>query len=303
MVRAMVTEAPGRGLPELAVAIVHFQAEELLARCVSALRRSTLTSFAAVVVDHGSRRDLQDLVDDPRFRILGPGRNRGFAAGTNLAIETLPKATPWILLVNPDVVVEPDTLETTVRVLERDRGVGAVTCRLELPRGEIDPACRRSEPTLLTALAKQLRLPRLLPGCRSVGRYNLTFLDPSESHEIDAASGAFLMLRREAWEAAGARLDERFFLYGEDLDLCRRIREAGYRILYTPASRALHVKGSGRIRSAATTAHFYRAMWLYYRKWGRFRSNPLVLAPLAVWLALTGALEASRNAVERLLRR
>jgi GT2 family glycosyltransferase len=200
------------------------------------------------------------------------------------------------------VLVEPETLGAVLEVLEARPDVGAVTCRLLLPTGNIDPACRRSEPTAVTALAKQLGLSRLFPRSRVLGRYNLTYLTPSETHEIDSGTGAFLLLRRSALDAAGGRLDERFFLYGEDLDLCRRIRQAGYRILYWPGVTALHVKGSGRIRDARTTLHFYRAMWIYYRKWGRFSSNPLVLAGLGGGLVVLGTAELARNAIRRTLR-
>jgi GT2 family glycosyltransferase len=84
-------------------------------------------------------------------------------------------------------------------------------------------------------------------------------------------------------------------LYGEDLDLCRRIRMAGYRILYWPEVTALHVKGSGRTRDAVTTVHFYKAMWTYYRKWGRFKHNPVVLVPLVLAIGALGVVELGKN--------
>ncbi len=97
--------------------------------------------------------------------------------------------------------------------------------------------------------------------------------------------------------------DERFFLYGEDLDLCRRVRNAGWKVFNEPAVWATHVKGSGRIRRAVTTMHFYHAMWIYYRKWGLFRSNPLVLAPLAVAILFMGLLELARTQLRLAWRR
>lgn len=289
-------------MTRVAVAIVHFHAERLLTECVRSLRASELGDFEAVVVDNGSSEPLGRVLDDPRFELVRPGRNLGYAGATNLALERLPDDTPFVLLLNPDVQVEPDTLGEIVRVLEARPEAGAATPRIVLPSGDLDPACRRSEPTPLTALAKQLGLQRLFPGSRLMGRYNLTHLDPDEPHEIDSGTGAFLLLRRAALERVGGRLDERFFLYGEDLDLCRRLREAGFRILYWPHARALHVKGSGRLRPLATTYHFYRSMWIYYRKWGRSRRNPLALAPLLVTLSGLMALEVTRNGLRRLLR-
>jgi GT2 family glycosyltransferase len=95
----------------------------------------------------------------------------------------------------------------------------------------------------------------------------------------------------------------RFFLYGEDLELCRRLRESGSTVLYWPVAAALHVKGSGRIRTLGTTLHFYRAMWIYYRKWGRSRRNPVVLAPLLLGLVTLATAEAVRNQLVRGFRR
>jgi GT2 family glycosyltransferase len=286
----------------LGVAIVHYRAEELCRECVLRLRSSRLNDFAAVIVDNGSDGPLEGLDDDPRFRVEVPGRNLGYAGGVNLALERLPSSAPYVLLLNADVMVEPETIGSVLDVMQADPELGAVTCRLLLPTGGIDPACRRSEPTVVSALAKQLGISRLFPKSRILGRYNLTFLDADIAHDVDSGTGAFLMLRRSALEGAGGHLDERYFLFGEDLDLCRRIREAGYRIRYWPGVTALHVKGSGRVRDGRTTRHFYRAMWIYYRKWGKFRSNPFVLAGLATSLFVLGSTELARNAVRRRLR-
>jgi GT2 family glycosyltransferase len=288
-------------MTRVAVAIVHYRAEELCAECLQHLRASTLSDWSAMIIDNGSSAPLRGIDGDPRVRVERSGRNLGYARGVNLALERLPESAPYVLLLNADVLVEAGTLGSVVDVLEKRPEFGAITCRLVLPGGDIDPACRRSEPTAISALAKQLGISRLLPRSRVFGRYNLTYLDASKAHEIDSGTGAFLLLRRGALDDAGGRLDERFFLYGEDLDLCRRIRQAGHGILYWPEATALHVKGSGRIRDARTTRHFYRAMWTYYRKWGRFRSNPMVLAALVGGLLTLGSAELVRNAIRRAL--
>lgn len=286
--------------PRLGIAIVHYHAEPLLAACLRRLQASSMAEFRVHLVDCGSRDNLDVHVpDDPRFHVIHSGSNLGFAAGTNLALDRFGDITPWLLTLNPDVLVEADTIEHVIGELEADAGIGAATCKLELPSGAIDPACRRSDPTLFRAFSKQIGLQRLFPKSRRFGRYNLTYIDPAATHDIDSGSGAFLLMRRDALEAAGGGFDERFFLYGEDLDLCRRIRRAGYRILYTPGARATHIKGSGRIRALPATLQFHKAMWTYYRKWGRFRSNPLVLAVLAVGLLVLGTAESIHNAVKR----
>lgn len=289
-------------MSELGIVVVHFHAERLLGESIESLRRSRFAQFSAVVVDNGSTSDLRWVEDDDRFRLLEAGRNLGFAAGTNLGLESLPTTTPFLMLLNPDVVVEPGTIGAMIEVLKENEAIGAVSCRLLLPSGRLDAACRRAEPTLWSAFCKHSGLSRLLPGSRVAGSYNLTYLDPLQPHPIDSGTGAMLMLRRAAFDACGANLDERFFLYGEDLDLCRRIREAGYPLLYWPQISAVHHKGSDRVRSASTTFHFYRAMWLYYRKWGRFRDNALILAPLLLVVSMLGVAELMRNEIKKRFR-
>ena len=282
-----------------AVAVVHFHAEALLEDCLARLSASSLTDFRAVVVDNGSFASLDGLLGDPRIDLVPTPHNLGFAAGVNRALEQLPPDAPYLLLLNPDVQLETDTIETLVVALESEPGVGAASCALRLLDGNLDPACRRAEPTAFSALAKQLGLHRLFPSSPLFGRYNLVGVDARAPHDIDSGTGALLLIRRDALDQAGGRLDERFFLYGEDLDLCRRLRDAGHRVRYFPQASALHVKGSGRIRTLGVTLHFYRAMWIYYRKWGRFRRNPLILGGLAAGLLFLACQEILRNGIRR----
>ena len=132
--------------------------------------------------------------------------------------------------------------------------------------GSLDRACRRSFPTPENALYHFLRLPRLFPKSERFGRYNLTYLDPDDEYDVDAVAGSFMLIRREVLERVGL-LDEVFWMYGEDLDLCWRAKEAGWRTHYYPAVRVLHLKGeSSRRRSFKCTYEFFRAMLLFYGK-------------------------------------
>jgi GT2 family glycosyltransferase len=286
-------------MTRVAVAVVHYHAEALLEECLARLGASSLTDFRAVVVDNGSSASLTALLGDPRIRLVTAPHNLGFAAGVNRALAELPPDAPFLLLLNPDVQLETGAIETLVAALETEPGVGAASCALRLLDGSLDPACRRAEPTAFSALAKQLGLHSLIPSSPLFGRYNLVGVDAGEPHDIDSGTGALLLIRRDALNEAGGRLDERFFLYGEDLDLCRRLREAGHRIRYFPQASALHVKGSGRIRPVSVTSHFYRAMWTYYRKWGRSRNNPLVLGGLCAGLLILAGQEILRNGIRR----
>ena len=230
-------------MTRVAVAVVHYHAEALLEECLARLGASSLTDFRAVVVDNGSSASVGGYLSDPRIELVTAPHNLGFAAGVNRALEELPPDAPYLLLLNPDVQLETDTIETLVAALETEPGVGAASCALRLLDGNLDPACRRAEPTAFSALAKQLGLHRLMPSSPLFGRYNLVGVDAGEPHDIDSGTGALLLIRRDALDQAGGRLDERFFLYGEDLDLCRRLREAGHRIRFYPQASALHAEG------------------------------------------------------------
>lgn len=290
--------------PQLGIVIVHYHAEVLLGQCLQALIASSHPDFQVVVVNNGNSRELGWIEKlDPRIKLVDPGQNLGFAAGSNLALKHLSANTPRILTLNPDVMVEPTTIEKLLARLDEDSKIGIITCRLLLSDGSLDPACHRNDPNLVSAFAKQSGLQRLFRRNRVLGDYNMTWRNRNRPHEVGCVTGAFMLIRREAMEEAGGLFDERFFLYGEDLDLCRRVRNAGWKVFYEPAVWATHVKGSGHIRRAITTLHFYRAMWIYYRKWGFFRRNPLVLAPLALAISLMGLMELTRTQCRLALRR
>ena len=300
---AVPASEPDATTSTVAVAVVHYHAEEMLRRCLGALAASTLSSFEVCVVDNGSADGLPWAEKiDPRIRVVTLGQNLGFAAATNLAVRQLDTATPYIALLNPDVFVEPTTLARAVAAFD-DPAIGIVTGKLVRLDGGIDHACRRGEPDLVSGLARQLGLDRLFPGSRRLGAYALAYEDPDQPRDIDSGTAAFLLLRRSMLARIGACLDERFFLYGEDLDLCRRARSAGYRVVYRPLVTAVHVKGSGRVRGVHATVRFYQAMWIYYRKWGRHRRNPLVLGALGAALAGLGAVAVVRNGIRAAWRR
>src|SRR5581483_3065075 len=132
--------------------------------------------------------------------------------------------------------------------------------------GSVDLACRRSFPTPSVAFYRLTGLARLFPRSRRFGRYNLTYLDHDTEGEVDAVSGACMLVRRETIMEAGL-LDERFFMYGEDLDWAYRIKAHGWRIRYNPKVRVLHHKGeASRQTSQRATVAFFRAMHLFYAK-------------------------------------
>jgi len=142
---------------------------------------------------------------------------------------------------------------------------GVVGPKLVRPDGSLDLACRRSFPTPEVSLWRMLGLNKLFPRSRRFGRYNMTYLDPDELTEVDSVVGAFMWVRREAILQVGL-LDEAFWMYGEDLDWAKRIKDAGWRVWYNPTVTVLHVKEAASRHSSRARKEFYRAMVIFYRK-------------------------------------
>jgi GT2 family glycosyltransferase len=131
--------------------------------------------------------------------------------------------------------------------------------------GSLDQACRRSYPTPYTSLYHLVKLDKLFPASRRFGRYNLTYLDPHTVTQVDAVVGAFMLVRADAIRQAGW-LDERFFMYGEDLDWAKRIHDCGWQVWYNPAVTVLHIKEAASRHSYRARVEFYRALVLFYEK-------------------------------------
>jgi GT2 family glycosyltransferase len=149
--------------------------------------------------------------------------------------------------------------------LDRRPRVGAAGPKLIRLDGSLDQACRRSFPTPSTSLWHLMKLDRAFPHSRQFGRYNLTYLDPDTLSQVDAVVGAFMMVRREAILQIGV-LDERFWMYGEDLDWAKRIQDGGWEIWYNPAVTVTHVKEAASRHSYKARREFYRALILFYEK-------------------------------------
>ncbi len=289
--------------PLLSVVVVTYNVRPLLERCLNSVFASeTPFGVEVCVVDTGTdgsaamvRRAF------PQATVLHAPHNPGFAAANNLGLRRTRGL--YCLLLNPDTEVPPDALAATVAALEEDRSVGILGPKLVRADGGLDLACRRSFPTPRNALFHFLRLPRLFPHIPLFGEYNLTYRDPDVPYDVDAVTGAYMLLRRDVLEKIGL-LDETFWMYGEDLDLCWRSRDCGWRTRYHPAVQVLHLKGqSSKRRSLRCTYEFFRAMHLFYQKHYARRSsaakNGLVTAGIVVFGFLSVALDRLRPPARR----
>ncbi len=284
--------------PELdvAVAIVSFETAPLLRGCLCSLFEGGLEGLRAEVwvYDNASQDGSAELVrrEFPQVHLFAGTRNIGYAAANNRMLRDVGFATPGqaararhALLLNPDTLVGPRAMAQLVDYLEAEPDIGAVGPKLVRADGSLDLACRRSFPTPAVSLYRFSGLSRLFPKSKRFGRYNLTFLDPDEPADVDAVVGACMLVRGAAIEQVGL-LDERFWMYGEDLDWALRLRQAGWRVVYRPQVTIRHLKRASASGSARARYEFTRAMWLFYHKhYAHSTSRPvhwLVLMALAV---------------------
>jgi GT2 family glycosyltransferase len=198
------------------------------------------------------------------------------------AMETQPR---YCLLLNPDTEVPPGGFNQMIQYLDAHPEIGVIGPKLVLPDGELDLACRRAFPTPMVSFYRMVGLSRLFPKSPKFGRYNMTFLDVDETAEVDSVVGAFMMVRTEAISQAGL-MDERFWMYGEDLDWAKRMKDRGWKVIYYPEVTVLHVKRASSSQSRRASIEFYRAMLIFYYKhyYGRtaFWLHYLILIGIAL---------------------
>jgi N-acetylglucosaminyl-diphospho-decaprenol L-rhamnosyltransferase len=239
--------------------VVSYCSRDTLRACVEPLCRSR--GVAVTVVDNDSPDDSAATVADFPVEVIRSPRNGGFAYGCNLGAAA--GSAPYVLLLNPDAQIDGDALGALVRVLEHEPGVAAVGPRIVGDSGELKLS-QRSFPRLRSTWSQALFLHRLAPRATwadEIIRDPAAYARPGSPEWL---SGACLLVRRSALEAIGG-LDERFFLYREDIDLCRRLREAGHDLRFEPAATVRHRGGASAPRES-TLPIYARSRALYARK-------------------------------------
>jgi hypothetical protein len=274
---------------KLSIVIVNYNTERLLRGCLeSVYAGANGTPFDVWVVDNNSRDNSVAMLGSefPQVRVVQNGSNVGFSKANNMAIAR--SEADYILLLNPDTLIIEDAIERVVRFMDERPEVGVCGCRVLNKDRTLQLACRRSIPTPKVAFYRLTGLSRLFPRSPVMARYNMTYTNPAQTHEVDAVSGAFLMIRREAVEDIGL-LDERFFMYGEELDWCLRAKRAGWSVVYYPDAEIIHYKGeSTKYNSRKATLEFYRAMYLFHRKHFAPECSPAVNAMIYTGIFFVG---------------
>lgn len=263
---------------DLSIIIVNYNTFLLTKDTInSILQYSYPFTVEIIVVDNNSTdnsfKNLKEYFKGKNIKFIKSEENNGFAAGNNQGIKKAKGR--YLLLLNSDTIVKENTLENIYNYMEKHENVGAIGCKVVLKNGELDKACKRSFPNPYNAFSRLFHIKT------KNNDYNLDGLDDDGIYEIDCLTGAFMFIRKEALNNSGL-LDETFFMYGEDIDLCYRIKQSGWKIMYYGKSEILHYKGaSSKKQKAKLIYEFYRAMYIYYKKhnWG---SNSIFLNVLVV---------------------
>ncbi len=251
----------------LSIVIVNYNVQYFLEQCLHSVYRSGKgLDMEVFVVDNQSVDGSVEMVREkfPQVRLIANKENLGFSKANNQAIRRA--VGRYVLLLNPDTVVEDDTLTRVVRFMDEHPDAGALGVKMLDGRGRFLPESKRGLPKPGVAFCKIFGLSALFPKSKLFSQYHLGYLDKDQTHQVDVLSGAFMLLRKEALEKTGL-LDEAFFMYGEDVDLSYRITQAGYRNYYYPGTRIIHYKGESTRKSSVNyVLVFYNAMVVFARK-------------------------------------
>jgi len=270
--------------PDLSILVLSWNTSDLLAACLRALERHPCSrDHEILVVDNASEDGSADRVaaEFPGVRLVRNAENLGYAAGNNVGLTQA--RGRYVLLLNSDTEVGPGALDALVQFLEAHPSAGAVTARLVNPDGSLQKSCMRF-PTLLTALVFDTFLARLPFGRRHLDRYFMRDFDHAASRQVDQIPGTCTLMPRQVIQKVGP-MDERLWLFFNDVDLCKRIWNAGYTVHFLADAEVLHHFGASTSKFISFAVEWHLNRVAYYRKHFGWWSV-LITKPVALYVAL-----------------
>ncbi|TSC85009.1 MAG: glycosyltransferase [Parcubacteria group bacterium Gr01-1014_13] len=268
---------------KLSVILVNWNTCDLTKQALASIYKETSgIDFEVIVVDNNSADNSVEMIkkEFPQVVLIVNPDNRGFGKANNQGLKIA--QGDYLMFLNTDVVVLDSALNKLVNYLDQHADVMLVGPRLLNKDMTFQHACRRMLPNPLNSLFHLFGLTKIFKNNKLVNQYKQYAIDPEITGSTQALSGAAMMFRRQVYAEIGG-FDERFFMYGEDLDFCKRVLDKGWKIVYVSDAKIIHFGGqsSGK-RRVKSLVNFYEAMWLYYKK--HFKYNFLI--DLIVWLGI-----------------
>lgn len=278
---------------KLSVIIVNYNVRYFLDQALGSVLQSDCDfSYEVIVVDNGSTDDSVPWVkaNYPGVKLLSPGENLGFAKANNLAVNSC--KGEYVLLLNPDTIVQKETLQQCIDFMENHHDAGALGVRMFDGSGVFLPESKRGFPGPWTSFCKITGLNELFPRSKWLNYYYMGHLNSNENQVVDVLTGAFMMMKKVNYQSVGG-LDEEFFMYGEDIDLCYQLSQKGFKNYYLASTSIIHFKGESTKKSSLKYIRtFYSAMSIYAKKHysSPWQSVLSVLIQLAIytraWMAV-----------------
>lgn len=283
---------------DISIIIVNYNVEFYLEQCLlSVFKALKNIKGEVIVVDNNSVDGSIEMLKSkfPQVTLIDNKENVGFSTANNQGIKI--SKGKYVLLLNPDTVVEENTFKLTIDFMDNHEDAGGLGVKMIDGTGTFLPESKRGLPTPKVAFYKIFGLSRLFPKSKKYGAYHLSYLDKDKTHKVDVLSGAFMLMRKKTLDKIGL-LDETFFMYGEDIDLSYRIQLGGYQNYYFSKTQIIHYKGESTKKGSLNYVFvFYNAMIIFAKK--HFSKDNAKLFSLLINIAIY--LRASLSVVKRII--
>lgn len=252
---------------DLSIVIVNHNTKKLTAQTIqSVFDTSNDVKYEIIVVDNSSKAEEEYSSEDSRVKVITKVENKGFGHACNIGVNYA--VGRYILFLNSDTLMQEDTLRKCVEYMDSHIEVGCLGVKNVLADGSVDHGGKRGFPTPFNSLCYLLGLHKLFPNNKKLGGYTLSYLSDDESCEVDSVSGAFMLVPKNVLNIVGL-FDESIFMYGEDIDLCYRIKQRGFKVVYYADAFFIHLKGQSGLhkKDEAVIRHFHNGLKIFYDKY------------------------------------
>ena len=258
---------------DLSIVIVNYNTKKLTAQTINAVFDTThKIKYEIIVADNSSAKGKAYHSDDSRVIVIDNVENKGFGYACNVGAKIA--RGRYVLFLNSDTIMQEGTLDKCIEYMDNNADIGCLGIRTLLKDGTLDHGCKRGFPTPLNSFCYVMHLDRLFPKSRLMGGYRMSYIDEHQTAEVDSVSGAFTLMPTPLFKESGG-FDESIFMYGEDIDLCYRVKLMGYKVVYYAEGLMMHLKGQSglRTKNPVVIKHFRDGIRVFYDKYYKDKYN------------------------------